>query len=174
MTTEEIISKLKQLIEIYPRLVGNTAVNFFRSNFDKQGWQGEHFEKWQPRKRENRRSLGKPILTDTGALKRSISVKSTTPIEVVVGTGGEIPYARIHNEGGTIKQAPRSDNFVRNRVKKGRGKGRFKRGTKPGQGFSFGERTITMPKRQFMGDSPVLRQQIKDMAIKEIKKALQS
>lgn len=170
---DEMIVRIKQVIADYPRLVANTAVNFFKSNFDKQGWQGEIFEKWSARKKETRRSLGKPILTDTGALKRSITVKSESENEVIVGTGPEIPYARIHNEGGQITQAARSETFVRKRFKKAPKRGQFRRGVDPGKGFTFQDRTINMPKRQFMGDSPVLREQLKEMAINEIKKAIQ-
>lgn len=173
MTIENTVQKLKELVAIYPKLIGNEAVNFFKSNFDKEGWQGETFEKWPSRKRETRLSTGKPILFSSGTLKRSIQVKSTSESEVVVGTAGQIPYARIHNEGGQITQAARSETFVRNRFKKAPKRGQFRRGVKPGKGFTFRDRTINIPKRQFMGDSPVLRARLKEMAINEIKKAIQ-
>lgn len=173
MTIENIIQKLKEFVASYPTLVGNEAINFYKSNFDKEGWQGESFEKWPARERETRLSTGKPILVSTGTLKRSIQIKSTTKDEVVVGTAGQVPYARIHNEGGQITQAARSETFVRNRYKKKPMKAKFRKGTSPGKGFTFGERTINIPKRQFMGDSPVLREQLKKVAIAEIKKALQ-
>lgn len=173
MKIEEIITKLKSFIDVYPQLVGNEAVNFFKDNFKKQGWQGETFEKW-PARKKNEKGPIRPILIKNRTLEQSIQRKLTTPNEVIVGTAGQIPYARIHNEGGQIHQAARSETFVRNRYKKKPMKGKFRKGTKPGRGFTFGERTINMPKRQFIGDSPVLRERLKKMAIDEIKNALKS
>ena len=86
----------------------------------------------------------------------------------------DVPYAEIHNNGGEIKQASRSETFLRNRhketvyYKKGKNagimkqmKGQFAKGTTAGKGFTFAERTIKIPRRQMLptddSDSPVLR-----------------
>lgn len=172
MTVDEAIEKVVATVKILPPLIGNEAVNFFKDNFRKQGWQGETFKPWLKRRHETKKTNGRPILIQSGALERSIQVKSNSENSTTVGTDGNIPYARIHNEGGQIKQAARSETFVRGRLKKGPHKGRFKKGTTSGKGFTFKERTINMPQRQFMGDSPVLRDRIKKLCIDEFTKAL--
>lgn len=81
----------------------------------------------------------------------------------VAGAGTNKIYAAIQNFGGTISQHPRSELFVRNRVTKGKNKGRFARGTKPGKGVTTGSRTITIPARPFA--------QITDQEVREIEVA---
>ncbi|SFV32297.1 phage virion morphogenesis protein [Thermoflavifilum thermophilum] len=169
MKTDAFINRVLGLIRQLPPIIGNEAVNFFKTNFRLQGWQGQTFEPWPKRKRETKRSLGKPILIQTGALERSIQVKQVSQNAVVVGTSSAIPYARIHNEGGTIVQAPRSETFIRNRYKRGVKKGKFQPGKIPGRGFTYGQRIIHIPRRQFMGDSPVLRAEIQKRIIQEVK-----
>jgi len=171
---ELFIQRLLNLVEQLPPIIGNEAVNFYKDNFRLQGWQGQTFQPWPKRKRETRLTLGKPILIQSGALERSIQVKQVSPQRVVVGTSSTIPYARIHNEGGTIIQAPRSETFVRPRYQRGRKKGKFQPGKLPGRGFTYGQRVIHIPKRQFMGDSPVLRRRIQQAITQEIKKITQT
>jgi phage gpG-like protein len=125
-------------------VAGREAAEFFKENFQAQGFKNSGVQKWkevqrrtnpknfkvatrgkykgQPRAKNAKVSL--PILTGTGALGRSIQYK-------VVGKGkaiiySDLPYARVHNEG----------------LKAGRGKG------------------FIMPKRQFVGQSKELSERI--------------
>jgi phage gpG-like protein len=66
-----------------------------------------------------------------------------------VAIGTDSRYGRIHQLGGTITQGARSELFTRNRRKSGA----FKKGTKEGRGFTFGERKIAIPARPYLGIS---------------------
>lgn len=108
------ISKMK--IEL-PRVLANQAQNFFVSNFEKQGWEGQAWK--EPKRRiegtpEYRypkfRGLSrrtKPTLTLTGRLRRetsnSIRSQSFNMIRLVVA----LPYAKVHNEGDPDKNIPK-------------------------------------------------------------------
>lgn len=88
-------------------------------------------------------------LTVSGHLRDSIRYQLRGRDAVAIGTNKE--YAAIHQLGGTSTQGARSELFVRNRYKRGAKKGQFKKGTKAGQGFTFGERKINIPARPFLG-----------------------
>lgn len=76
-----------------------------------------------------------------------------------------VNYAAIHQFGGSIVQAARSELFTRNRFSKPPKKGQFKKGTTPGRGFTFKERVINIPARPFM----VLTESFKDKIIAAIR-----
>lgn len=86
-----------------------------------------------------------------GGLLASITGKYNSTMAEV---GTNRVYAAIHQFGGTITQGARSELFTRNRYKRdtksGKQKGQFKRGTKPGRGFTISERTIRIPARPFL------------------------
>lgn len=99
--------KLDAVLSAYKKLpteVATVAVNFSKDRFRDQAWLGETKEKWkdlkQPRKRKGRKS--QTILVDTARLKRSIRKIKVTQNEIVIGS--DVPYAKIHNEGGEIKK----------------------------------------------------------------------
>lgn len=96
---------------------------------------------WKPSARSKREG-GKP-LTDNGVLRRSITVDADSQ-SVRVGTN--VKYGPIHQFGGDIKRAARSEIFIRNRARSGR----FSKGTKSGQGFTFKEYVLTIPARPFL------------------------
>lgn len=151
-----------------PQVLANYAVNWTLDNFASQGWENGR-QPWAKRKRETRKTRGRSLLIASGALRRSIQVidvdSSLTGDRLIATFGSRgIAYARIHNEGGTITQAARSNNYTLGRYTRGKKKGAFKKGklkpTGPGAGgrFSFKERNINIPRRQFIGASPILRQ----------------
>jgi phage gpG-like protein len=152
------LKKLTNLLTNYNKIrseilntAGDMAVTEFTLNFRKQGFNGV---KWKPKKKPN----GKNILIKKGNLRRSISKKRISNDSIVIGS--DLPYAYIHNNGGTINRKERSEIFTRNRYTKGNKKGKFKKGTKSGKGFSFKSHIVNMPKRQFMGNMPTLTKKI--------------
>jgi phage gpG-like protein len=73
------------------------------ANFQNQGhFNGTSYDPWKPRKRPPRKK--RAILVQTGTLRKSIKtmvIKENNEIVVQVDLN-EVPYAKIHNEGGTI------------------------------------------------------------------------
>lgn len=151
--------ELDRLFRTLPTTAGNIAVRFFVDRFKRQGWQGNGFQAWEPRKRldrqDQRRGVNsRALLVGSGRLRRSIRILKTSPNSVTVGS--TLKYASIHNEGGTI-QHPGGTAFIKKKGKliyisnkKARGK-KYPR-TKP--------HNITIPQRKFIGRSPVLDKRI--------------
>jgi len=155
--------KVDAINQRLPDIIGTEVVNSALDNFRDESYFGE---KWKPRKdRKNTRKL----LVKTGALQRSPRIVRSQPGLVVVGS--DVPYAAVHNNGGTIDRTARSETFVRNRFKRGTKKGLFRKGTTLGQGFTFKAYSYSMPQRQFLGPHPKLKahlqQVIKDEFTKE-------
>lgn len=156
MTNEQ---KFEEIITRLAPVLANAAVNWTLENYNKQQWEGTP---WKARK--SKKDTGRAILIGPGSgrLRRSIQVVTIGNLYAIGVLG--VPYARIHNEGGEITQAARSELFVRNRYKKGAkgkmfgGMGAYKKGTTKGKGLSFKQRTITIPKRQFIGNNAAMRQ----------------
>jgi len=93
-------SRINSAMRAMPRIIGNEAVNFYLDKFEQQGWQGNNgLQKWRQRQRETKKSQGKPVLVASGALRRSIRITSIMTNAVHIGTN--MPYARVHNDGGS-------------------------------------------------------------------------
>lgn len=110
----------------------------FDRNFERKAFFGD---RWKPRRSEGRGTL----LLVTGTLRRSIQSS------VVVGGvrfSSQVPYATVHNEGGTIAQN------VRAHQRRRHGKTHDVRAH---------QRRINMPQRQFIGDGPDTRRIIKSV-----------
>lgn len=76
----------------------------FDKNFERQAF---FSEKWQRRKSPIRNE-GRAILTDTGALRKSIGSRTT---ENSITFFTSLPYAAIHNDGGEIVVTKRMKRF---------------------------------------------------------------
>ena len=94
-------------------------------------------------------------LQDTGQLAASIRVnihQSNGSIQIEIGSNK--PYAAIHQFGGTIKQAARSNIFSQKRYVRGPKRGQIKKGRKnsvyDGKGTTFGERNIKIIARPYL------------------------
>ncbi len=168
---DKLNRKLQQSVKKLPRAVGNEAVNFALDNFKDQAWNGNP---WPKRKRN--KDPGRALLIKSGRLRRGLRIISSSDSRVSVGVLG-VPYARIHNDGGQIKQAARSETFKRPFKTLDSGMRRFVKITaknrKSGQGFTFKERQINMPRRRFLGDSTRLRKRIYTTSRDIILKSLQ-
>lgn len=82
--------------------IGNEAKNHFVGSFRLQGFQDKTVEKWKPRKKEDKRA-GRAILVKSGDLRRSIRRENLNKMKLSVTIATDLPYARIHNEGGMGK-----------------------------------------------------------------------
>lgn len=97
--TQEVTDKL-------PRKVGIIAVNHFKQNFRDSGFRNDGLHAWKRTKRQDSNSSDSrysPLTSSRDHLMHS--VQSRTGVgEVTIENN--VPYAAIHNEGGTITSHP--------------------------------------------------------------------
>jgi phage gpG-like protein len=147
---KEVIAKYQDLKRRLPRIIGQVAVNFSKNNFRVQGFlDGGRVQDWKKRRGAPDKKK-RALLVQSGRLKRSIGVISSSPTQVTIGTRG-IVYGQIHNEGGVMTITPKQRAFFWAKFKE--------------TGNEFWERLaqgskIHIPKRKFMGDSSDLQQQM--------------
>lgn len=150
--------------------IGVEAERFIDNNFRDQGFHGTTFQKWPQRKKPTK-GRARAILILSGALRRSF-VRTDSADHTTIST--DIPYAQVHNEGGTINHPSRA--IILN-FRNGRG-GRLRlsrtrtetdqRRITAIRRANVGEYTQSMPKRQFIGDSPVLTHACEAFIIRKI------
>lgn len=140
----ELFKQIEQFKRDIPRIAGNEAVSFFKSSFRKQGWHDSVIKPWTARKRTGTRQTdSRAILVKSGALKRSIKIERYSTRGVIISS--ELPYSRIHNEGGSINSNASVRAHAR-RIKGGRTNVR-----------SHSRKMSThIPQRKFMGQSNTL------------------
>lgn len=88
----------RHLKQNVPKIIGERARRFFELSFKKEGFTDTGFSKWKKRKRENKRSRGKKILSRSGFLKNSIRRTKTTSKQIRISSVGVV-YANVHNQG---------------------------------------------------------------------------
>lgn len=134
---------LKDFLEKFPQLAANGYKNFIQDNFRRQSFIDKTKQKWKARDPKSARDKGRKILVDTSRLKDSIRT-NVKGMRIEIFT--TVPYAKLHNEGGTIKKP------VRVRAHKRRQ--RIGRKTRVIDVRSHERQmNLKMPKRQFMGKS---------------------
>lgn len=106
-------------------------------------------EKWAPRKKDGKGSL----LVVTGAMRRSI--RSSISGHSVVYTS-PYPYTDVHNRGGVYNQK------VKAHYRTNRKTGKTSR-------VSAHNRRMAMPKRQFIGDRPEVKNIVKSIVDDNLK-----
>jgi phage gpG-like protein len=168
----DVFTKFEQVrkaIRELPLQVGAEAEGFFKSNFDKQGWQGSRgFEPWVKRK-DPKASRSILIGKGTAHLKKGIRKFVTGNTVMVKVTGVATKYADIHNFGGVIEVR------VTERMRrwcwymfKRTGKEFYKR-------MAISKKDtlkIHMPQRQFIGNSTQLDARIETLIEGKLSKAL--
>ena len=132
-----------------PNIIAETATEFYQDRFKTQEWDGVAWPTLSPKyARSKTRGRGR-ILTASGLLQRSIRPSVVQPQRVVISAGNsKVPYARIHNEGLTVKGAQKVDAHTKRNFM---GKGKAVRVSAHTRNVNY-----TMPKRQFMGNSRFL------------------
>lgn len=167
----------KEVRDRLPRKVGITAVNFFRQNFRDAGWRDNGLHPWKKTLRQQGKGTDAqytPLTSRRDHLMRSIQYEQTAPGEVTVTD--PVPYAAIHNEGGTLNTHPsvtpkmRSFAWARAYSLAGvRGRGKLPKELPPEaakwRALALTKKsrlniTAHIPKRQFMGDSHELTQEL--------------
>lgn len=163
-------AKLERSLGTLPVVLGNEAVNWTKQNFRRQGWPGQSFQAWKPRKANAKRNAGRGILIDSGRLSRSPRLISTGPLRATFGT--DVPYAAAHNNGftGTVNVKAHKRNKIGTvRVSTGKTGVFGKKKTITGVGdIKAHQRSMRLPRRRFIGNSPVLVSILKKKSIVHI------
>lgn len=185
----QVIKAIESACTRLPDKIAATAVNFSKERFRAQNWVDGNTEPWRPRKKSSRwgktkRNNGRKLLVDTGRLRRSIRKIYADSEVVIIGT--DVEYAQVHNDGfsGTVIQDVKA--HKRNRYgKKKEGKGIYSVKTRRERTRTVKTiestgmvkahtRTIhqNIPRRQFIGQSAILSQQIERIVVAEFTRAL--
>ena len=165
----KIAEAIRQAItKIIPNRVKQIGLEHFDNSFAQGGWTGGAFIPWEKRKSKSKKNQGRALMIVSSRLRRSLRGKDSSN-RVTFST--DVPYAQIHNEGGDIQHAAMSKLYVQNRIKKGARKGQYAKGTTKGRGTTGKAYTVHMQKRQFIGDSTVLRRKISNMIETELQQA---
>jgi phage gpG-like protein len=151
---KKTIHNWESLKKTLPKVIGDEAVNHFQSNFPEQGFDGQ---KWPKRKRD--KTPGRAVLIKSGRLRRSIRLRKANFTTIKIAT--DVPYAKIHNEGGTINH-PGGSRVLHFKKNKRSGKTSFSKSKSAtyAQRVNAGPYQIHMPKRQFMGSSRKLDKKV--------------
>lgn len=140
---------------IAPNIIAETATEFFKDTFRTQSWDGVPWPALSPNYAAKKRRGAGRILVSRGFLLNSIRPSTVTSSRIVI-TGGNTrtPYARAHNEGLRIQGVQNISSYT-NRNFMGKGK----RVQIPAH-----QRRVNfkMPRRQFMGPSPLLNTAIRN------------
>lgn len=102
--TKELDQKVKRFIRLTLKDIRVDLEEEFDRNFEREAFFNEA---WTRRKHNDDESRG--LLTQSGKLRRSIKKEATTTDHSVIFTSS-VPYAAIHNEGGTITVTRRMKN----------------------------------------------------------------
>jgi phage gpG-like protein len=184
-TIEETIKALEQLKKEIPTIVGNEAVTFFVRGFRNQGFTNQSLVLWK----KGYKTAG-ATLVRAGHLRDSIEILSKTPASVTVGSKG-VRYAKLHNEGAVLQITPKQRAYfwaMFYKLAKARGKlwqqyyktGKDKTAQTAGLRNDQAEayrrmalaKTLTFPKRQFIGESQVLEETLSKALAKRLNQLL--
>lgn len=169
-----------------PVKIGRMAKDHFQENFRKGGFVNNGLQQWPKSKRQlsgtsSAAAQYGPLLSGRNHLFSSMKY---TPSDYRVKVANEVPYAAIHNEGGTVNPTvtPEMRRFAWAMFYKSSGKKKEKKGSmlsNPDAGrwkalalTKKSKLTVKIPKRQFLGESAELRKSINDKIEKELSKIL--
>lgn len=169
-----------------PIKIGRMAKDHFQENFRKGGFVNNGLQQWPKSKRQlsgtsSAAAQYGPLLSGRNHLFSSMKY---TPSDYRVKVANEVPYAAIHNEGGTVNPTvtPEMRRFAWAMFYKSSGKKKGKKGSmlsnpdaERWKALALTKKsklTVKIPKRQFLGESAELRKSINDKIEKELSKIL--
>lgn len=162
LPTPDFRKLAEEVMKDLPKKAGEKALQFFLASFIKQGFTDTSFIPWVKRKDD----LTHKLLNQSYALKNSGKIDKADFSEVNISFGEGLNYAAIHNEGGTItvKVSAKMKRFFWYMYKKTEDeKWKWMALTKKET------LTIKIPKRQFIGESETLMNNLDKMFIDRIK-----
>lgn len=137
----------RELYRKLPGKAGALAVEQFKGTFRSQGWTVNGMVlPWPKRARADRNKSKRALLIQSGRLRRSIRIVARGVDFVSIGT--DVPYAQIHNEGGTISGSAEVKQHSRRAHRRGRTQVKEHE-------VKAHNRTVNtkIPKRKFIGHS---------------------
>lgn len=168
--------KLEAVSSTYKRIpteVATIAVNFSKERFREQAWLDKTKHPWKPRRkaRKGGKKRSQTLLVDTGRLKRSIRKIYVDQNRVIIGT--DVPYAQIHNDGGTIKETVTVKTHNRKEhVRKRAGRAEIVKAHTVNSHTR--KMNVKIPARRFIGNSYTLERRIYLHIASRFTKALKS
>ena len=183
--TKKVIRELQQRINRYIRLTLKDIKTEAKEEFDRN-FQREAFftEKWKRRRYAQDETRG--ILQQSGTLRKSIRAEIMEDNKGVAFTSS-VPYARIHNEGGTITVTRRMKGYfwikyrqavggiARTKAGKARNSRKNRQISRDAEFYKAMAlkktgSTIMIPRRQFIGRHPDLEKLLDEIAMENLKK----
>lgn len=181
---DRVLQNFNRIKKTMPVRVANATKNYFVKSFTEQSFDGQTWQEVQRRiSGTNANKYAKPasktrsILIQSGKLRRAVSTSlrlaTFDKIEFLID-GGTIPYAKIHNDGGTInkKESEKVLHFKAKGTNIASKKmfGTFSKANKADYGMKVkvSAHDIVIPKRQFIGNTKELRKKQMDIIVKEI------
>lgn len=166
-----ICDNIERAVSIIPNKAAVIAVNFTKDRFTKKNWVDITEHPWKKTKKRKGSTLIK-----SGRLKRSIRKVHIGADYAIIGT--DVPYARIHNEGGIIEGSEQVRTHERRAHKRKayiRAGKRIKAGAIRTHIVKSHKRKFkrTFIQRKFIGQSQHLTNHLTDMIQAEIQKAIQ-
>lgn len=174
----------QQLNRILIAVAKTEVENFIKDNFKNEGFAGE---KWKKRSAKNRSDRNNPTQNRALLIGESRQLFPSIKVEIAgkstLRIVSSVPYAKIHNEGGTINH-PGGTPYIITSNTAGRARGRRARlrsfGDKQAvflkKDGNYPENTkftkphkIEIPQRQFIGKSSKLDERIKKALDREVK-----
>lgn len=167
---DEMIRQLQQaqqyIKESVPVVIGVEAVRFFKNAFRKGGLN----KKWEARKIPRPGSTNNQnVLIKDEHLMDSIDYKVEGDSVVIFS---DLPYAEIHNEGGTISVTAQMKKYFWAKHYEAKEAGLVDVADL-WKACALAKK-ITIPQRQFIGDSPELNQTIIDKITRDLDKIFKS
>ena len=167
-------SSVKAAINRVAARMGIKMVEFYKMRFRDQAWKDVEYHPWQKRKKTRRRNSARAVLRKSGRLARSIRVTDLGYNHVTVGT--DVPYAQAHNDGSdaTVNVSGHTRRRLRRTVAYGIDTRKRTPITSVLGGFYVKphSRKMNLPKRQFIGYSEYLNEQLQRIIYTEIKRSL--
>ena len=194
---QRFVQGVEQLVSRkLPIYAGKTAQQHFRENFTKGGFVDGGLHPWTPSKRLSSGGQGADSKYGTllSSRKHLYSSINYTPSTAKVTIFNDVVYAQIHNEGGTIGITPKMRGYAWHRYYELAGKGKSgsdspkirKKGEQSAEapeseeaklwrGLALTKKQfVTIPKRQFIGQSAELDDKIAAYIEREVLKILNS
>lgn len=176
LSFEKALQLLKQQKNVVPVMVANDLRNYFVASFTKQGYAGKPWKEVKRRIHPRSQKDKAPILVQSGALRRDVlnSIRKATFNEIRLGVA--LPYAGLHNEGGTVTRGE-GTHIMSFRRGKGGGlkltKARTenqRKGVVSQAKVHHGASTVTVAARPFMKHNKQVEQLVIKRLQKEFKK----